>query len=124
MATIANVTTRLCAGTYQTRWPASGAGTFAASGDVGTDLRAAEYPHKHVQVSGTFAGGMSVSIEVSDDGVTYIIAEDENGSALTFTAAGVAVAFLPHAYVRPRATAGAGSAVLVIINSVSEAGKG
>lgn len=114
MATIANVTTRLAAGAYQTRWPASGAGTFAASADVGTDMRSAEYPRKHVTVSGGFTGNPTVVIEVSDDGTTYVTAEDDSGNALSFTAAGVATAFLPNAYVRPRLTAGAGGGTVVV----------
>jgi hypothetical protein len=125
VATIANVTTRLASGVYQTRWPASGAGTFAASGDLGTDLRAAEFPQKHVEVGGTFTGAPTVIIEVSDDGVTYVPAEDDGGAAISFAAAGVATAFLPNAYVRPRLTAGAGAAtVFVIVNSYSPVGRG
>ncbi|SRR6266404_1085630 len=111
MSTITAPQVRTGDGVYKIAWS-----PFVAQNDVSNDLRAANYPYKHITYRGTIAGTPTVVIEVSDDGVNYVTAEDDGGSPLTFsTVAAVATAFLPSQYVRARCTLGTGGASIEVI---------
>ena len=109
MATVTPVTTTDPDLRFQrVRWTG-----FVASGDVGTGVEWGSYSDRSVQVLGTFAGGISIDIEGSNDGgTTWTVLTDPQGNALTFTTARLEqITELTHK-VRCRATAGAGGAAV------------
>jgi urease gamma subunit len=66
-----------------------------------------------VQFTGTFGSGGSIQLEGSNDGTTWAILNDLQGTTIVKTAAGLeGVAELTR-YVRPRVTAGDGTTALV-----------
>ena len=84
---------------------------FVTSGDVSLGHVLAGFNDRSVQVLGTFAGSLGITIEGSNDGgTTWATLTDHTGAALVFTAAGIkAIAELP-GQIRARATAGSGGA--------------
>ena len=68
--------------------------------------------HEEVQVTGTFGAGGSISVQGSNDGTNYAILKNAQGTAATFTAAGIQqIVELPR-YMRPLVTAGDGTTSL------------
>lgn len=93
--------------------------TPVTENDTGLAMDMSHYPDRTVHVSGTFAGGMSVRIEGSNDGSTYVVLHDPQGNALDFTAAGAKLIAENTQLVRPRATAGASASTTIAIHGVS-----
>jgi hypothetical protein len=87
--------------------------TFAGL-DVGAPVQWVEYADRCVQVSGTFGAAGSVTLEGSNDGVTYATLADPQGNALTITAAKLEQVLELPRYVRPRVTAGDGTTSLTV----------
>ncbi len=114
MATVQGVTVATERGIVQTTWTG-----FAASGDVGTPEQLGRYPIKGVQVTGTFANSMSVTLEGSEDGVTYfaLLSEANTDPVIAFLANGRADVVGNPRFIRPRATAGSASSVTVVLTS-------
>lgn len=93
-----------------------------ANADSGTPVSDVTLPLKTCSVTGTFGAGGSISFEGSNDGgVNYFVLKDWNGSAITFTAAGVKTILDNPTLIRPRVTAGDGTTALVpILQSAAE----
>ena len=87
---------------------------LAASGDVGDAQSFAAYGDKTFIVTGTFTGVPTVVIEGSNDGVNWVTLSNRQGTAMTFTAAGMNTSQDKPIYVRPRMTAGVGGAVIAV----------
>lgn len=88
--------------------------TLAASGDVGDAQSFAPYGDKTFIVTGTFTGSPMVTIEGSNDGVNWVTLSNRQGTAMTFTAAGMNTSQDKPVYVRPRLTAGTGGAAITV----------
>jgi hypothetical protein len=73
--------------------------------DDGEAVELAGYADRSVQVQGIF-DTTTVVIEGSNDGVNYHTLTDPQGTALSFTAAGLRAILQIARYVRPRVTAG------------------
>lgn len=67
-----------------------------------------------VQISGTF-GGATITLEQSNDGVTWFPAVDTLGNAISATSAEIAEISLAAIYLKPVISGGTGSSVDVII---------
>lgn len=111
MATITAALTRISAGLYKQSWTLGNA-------DSGNPMRAANLPRKSVQVNGTF-GGATVVVEGSADGTTYNALHDDQGNALSFTAAGIENIAENTEYIRVTSSGGAGASVVVTITASS-----
>jgi hypothetical protein len=72
-------------GVYVVKWIG-----FQVAGDTGKPFECPHYADKSVQVIGTF-GGATVTIQGSNmkDTPTYATLNDDGGTALTFTSAGI-----------------------------------
>lgn len=85
---------------------ATWAGLTKTTDDTGAPI---EIPGKHirsVQVTGTPGTGGTLVIEGSNDGTTYATLGDNQGTAVSFTAAGLkSIGTVPR-YIRPRVSAG------------------
>ncbi len=81
-----------------------------ANGDTGNDFSAPDLPDKTVTVSGTFGSGGSVSMQ--DAGGANLT--DQNGDAVTFTAAGSKLIAENPEGMHPNVTAGDGTTDLTI----------
>jgi hypothetical protein len=80
-------------------------------GDVGDSLPMAGYSDRSVQVVGTF-GGATVSIEGSNDGVTFATLTDPQGNPLTFVTSRLETIMEMTLYIRPKVTGGDGTTSL------------
>lgn len=87
---------------------------MAASGDVGDAQSFAAYSDKTFIVTGTFTGTPTVAIEGSNDGTNWVTLSNRQGTAMTFTAAGMNTSQDRPVYVRPRMTAGSGGASVAV----------
>lgn len=85
-----------------------------AADEQGEAARIAKAADRTVTVDGTF-GGSTVSLEGSNDGTNWHPLTAVGGSAITFTAGGVAVIAENTLFVRPSVAGGAGVDVDVII---------
>ena len=86
------------------------------NGDSGASISWAALSDKTVQLLGTFGAGGTVVIEGSNDGgTTYATLSDEQGTALSFTAAGLKLVLQNPEKIRPRVTAGDGNTNLTAI---------
>lgn len=85
-----------------------------ANGEAGDKASLLAYADKTVQVFGTFGAGGSVTIQGSSDGTNWATLTDNQGSDLTFTAAGIAMIIENTRYIRPNCTAGDGTTSLSI----------
>ena len=101
--------------------PANGDGTAVIlswpalpNGTDGTPSEYSGYTTKSVQVTGTFGAGGSVSLEGSNDGVNWFVLTNPGATALTFTAAGMAVVVEATRYIKPVITAGDGTTALTV----------
>lgn len=66
------------------------------------------------QVGGTF-GGATVTLEVSNDGVTYAGAKDLHGTAVSLTAAGLVQVPSSAMYIKPVVTSGSANSIDVTL---------
>lgn len=87
---------------------------LATSGDVGDAQSYANFADKTFIVAGTFTGAPTVAIEGSNDGTNWVTLSNRQGTAMTFTAAGMNTSQDKPVYVRPRLTAGAGGASVIV----------
>ncbi|HCZ47702.1 MAG TPA: hypothetical protein DCZ11_01705 [Gammaproteobacteria bacterium] len=87
---------------------------FAASADVGAAVQVPGYRDRSVQISGTFAGSIEITIEGSNDGANYVALTDPQGNAIVKTAAAIEAISEPTRYIRPRASAGSGGAAVTV----------
>jgi hypothetical protein len=81
---------------------------YEALSEADTAPPAFEYPawnDQSVQVVGAFGGG-NVSVEGSNDGTNWVILKDPAGSAITFTADGLAEIGTPARFIRPKQPTG------------------
>lgn len=79
---------------------------------TGAPIGIVAFADRCVQVTGTFGSGGSISVQGSNDGTNYAILKNAQGTAVTFTAAGIQqVVELPR-YMRPIVTAGDGTTSL------------
>lgn len=82
------------------------------NGDQGRAISPSAWYDRSVQVVGTFGAGGSVTIQGTNDGVTWVTLTDPLGNALTFTAAGLKqIAELSY-HIRPVVTAGDGTTAI------------
>jgi hypothetical protein len=90
--------------------------TWAALGgaEAGDSVQMAQYPDRTVTVAGTF-GSATVTIEGSNDGVTWFGLTKPGATAISLTAGGVASIVENPMFIRPKATGGTGSAILVVV---------
>ncbi len=78
----------------------------------GSPISIVPFADRCVQVTGTFGAGGSISVQGSNDGTNYAILKNAQGTAATFTAAGIQqIVELPR-YMRPLVTAGDGTTSL------------
>lgn len=82
--------------------------------DTGAGVDMGGYPDRTVTATGDFGGG-TVTIEGSNDGTVWQTLSEPDGTALTFTANGVAVIAESTQYVRQTMAGGAAADVDVII---------
>lgn len=87
---------------------------LAASGDLGDAQSFAAYADKTFLVFGTFTGSPTVVIEGSNDNVNWVTLSNRQGTAMSFTAAGMNTSQDKPIYVRPRLTAGTGGATVTV----------
>jgi hypothetical protein len=91
--------------------------TWAAipNGNSGQPQNGTLYNDKCVQVSGTFGAAGTLSVEGSNDGVSYFILHDPAGAAATFTAAGLKEILENPVFIRPGLAAGDGTTALTMV---------
>lgn len=84
---------------------------FVTNNDVGTAVAMPAFPDRTVQIFGTFAGSIEITMQGSlDGGTTWFSLTDPQGNAIAKTsAAGEAITELVP-LIRPKATAGSGGA--------------
>lgn len=81
----------------------------------GAAIGAIQFADRSVQVSGTFGAGGSLSIQGSNDGSNWFTLNNAQGTAATFTSAGLKqVVELPR-YIRPFVSAGDGTTSLTVV---------
>lgn len=87
-----------------------------ANGDAGDAVSAdnAPWSDRCVQVSGTFGASGTVVVEGSNDGVNWATLNSPQGTALSFTAAGIKQVLEGTLYIRPRVSAGDGTTALAV----------
>lgn len=85
-----------------------------ANGDDGSPAELIPWADRCVQVTGTFGAGGTVVIEGSNDNSTWATLYHAQGSAASFTAAGIRQIVETPRYVRPRVTAGDGTTSLTV----------
>jgi hypothetical protein len=82
--------------------------------DVGEAARDEDAPDRSVQVFGAFGAGGSLTLQGSNDGVTWATLHDPQGNDLVFAAAGIEQILEATKFVRPVA-AGDGTTDLTVI---------
>lgn len=80
--------------------------------DDGQAFQAFSFRDQSIQFSGTFGVGGSISLEGSNNGTTWFVLTDLQGSAITKTSASLEGVAEAVKFVRPRVTAGDGSTSL------------
>jgi hypothetical protein len=80
--------------------------------DDGAPFQGADFADRTVQFDGTFGAGGSITLQGSNDAVTWFALTDPQGNAITKTAAGLEVIEEGPRYVRPLVTAGDGTTSL------------
>lgn len=67
-----------------------------------------------VQVTGTF-GGATIALQVSNDGTNFVTLKDANGTAITFTAAGMSEFSTAALFIKPTSSGGTADNVTVTV---------
>ncbi len=80
----------------------------------GSPVEWTPYADRCVQVTGTFGAGGTVVIQGSNDGSTWATLNQAQGSAASFTGAGIRQIVETPRYVRPNVTAGDGTTSLTV----------
>lgn len=78
----------------------------------GVQIMSVEWADRCIQVDGTF-GGATITIQGSNDGATWYTLNNVQGTALTFTAAGMKQVVEVPQWIRPSLSGGAGSTLNV-----------
>lgn len=90
-------------------------GLTQATLDTGSPISLAEYSDKTFQTFGTFGGSGALLIEGSNDGgTTWAPLSNRQGTAMSFTAAGMNTSQDRPILVRPRVTGGDGTTSLTV----------
>lgn len=89
--------------------------TPLANGDTGTPESPGRLSDRSIQIKGTFGAGGSVTIQGSNDNVTWATLRDPAGLALTFTSADIKEILENTNFIRPNVTAGDGTTALTVI---------
>jgi hypothetical protein len=89
-------------------------GPFTASGDVGTAIGHPQYSYRTYIVTGDFASAGAVTLEGSNDGTNWVALTNRQGTAMTFTAAGMNTSQDMPVYARPRMTAGTSTGITIV----------
>jgi hypothetical protein len=84
------------------------------NGEAGATLDLPAFGDRTVQIAGTFGAGGTIVIEGSLDGTNWITMNNIQGTALSFTAAGLRAVSEATRYIRPRVTAGDGTTSLTV----------
>lgn len=94
----------------QVTWPT------LINGDAGDSLGPdmALWSDRSVQVTGTFGSGGTVLVEGSNDGTTWFTLNSPQGTALSFTAAGLKQILEGVLFIRPRVSAGDGTTAIAV----------
>ena len=87
---------------------------LATNGDLGDTQSFAQFSDKTFIVSGSFTGAPTVVIEGSNDGTNWQPLSNRQGTAMSFTAAGMNTSQDRPVYVRPRVSAGGGGASVLV----------
>lgn len=87
--------------------------TFASTDD-GAPISYPAWGEKTFQVSGALGAAGAVTLEGSNDGLTWATLNDKQGVAMVVTALGIKSTQDGPAYIRPRITAGDGATTLVV----------
>jgi hypothetical protein len=95
--------------------------TLPAVGDTGIAVQNPTFSDRSVQVSTLTWGGSTVTIEGSNDGLTYFTLTDQAGAALTFTSSGLRQILQVCRYIRPKATGGTGTSFKIDLLMVRKA---
>lgn len=88
--------------------------TITNSDAEGAPIVGVEWADRCVSVTGTF-GGATLSVAGSNDGTNYYTLNNAQGTAATFTAAGIKQVVEVPMYIKPILTGGSGSDVDVIM---------
>lgn len=83
--------------------------------DTVTPLEMGAFADRSVQVTGVGSPAATVAIQGSNDGTNYVTLYDLQGSALSFTAAGLKGIAEATRYIKPVVTGGTGESVVVTI---------
>lgn len=86
--------------------------------DTGTAVSLADFPDRTVQVvpaGGTFGTAGAVTLEGSNDNITFSVLHDFGGTALVLTDSTLHLIAENPRFIRPRSTAGSGMSVSIII---------
>ena len=109
MAVISNTITR--ADAFSDAWTATWASM--ATGDTGAPISMVQANDRSIQVTGTFSTS-TVTIQGSNDGTNWFTLNSPQGTAATFTAAGL-IAIQEHTrYLRPSISGGTGTGLTVV----------
>ena len=109
---MATTNTLTRAGPFADAW--SAVWPSMTTGENGDPIKMVQANDRSVQVTGTFAAA-TVTIQGSNDGVTYFTLNSPQGSALNFTAAGL-LAIQEHVnYLRPIVTGGTAPNIAVTV---------
>ena len=112
MAAINHTTVQMSRGSHYWEWLAISESDTPDNLDDGDG--AVAFADKTVQVDGTFGTG-TVTIEGSNDGVSFFGLKDPNGTAISFTAAGMAAILENPRYIKPVITGATGASINVRI---------
>lgn len=113
MAVIAEKVTQAVRGSYNILWET------LTNGDTGSPLLCPHLADKSIQVTGTFGSGGTVVLEGSNDGSNWETLNDPQGTAISFTAAGMYQVLENTKMIRPSVTAGDGTTDLDVTMVVS-----
>lgn len=84
------------------------------NGDTGSPVTLTNWADRTVQVTGTFGSGGSVTVKGSNDATNFVAMTDPQGSALTFSSAGMKLCTEVPLTWRPEVTAGDETTALTI----------
>lgn len=88
--------------------------TGLLNGDQGLPVESVDFADRTAQFSGTFGAGGSITLEGSNDNVSYVALTDPQGNAITKTTAALEVIEEGPRYARPNVTAGDGTTSLTV----------
>lgn len=94
----------------------SWSGLNAATSDVGDALDISKMSNVSLQAVGTYTGSSVVTMQVSNDGTTWVTAKDTAGNDLTFTANGLKnLGVIKAKFLRPSIATGTGAVAIYLV---------